>query len=70
MSDENTAEPRTRRIDAGLAQRVSMGMGTLTLAGAAFFGVAAQQDGAADTTSAQVAPQDSSADTGAGDVEA
>lgn len=59
MSDENTAVPRTRRVDSGLAQRVSMGMGTLTLAGAAFFGVAAQHDTAADTTSAQTAPQES-----------
>jgi hypothetical protein len=72
MSEENTAEPTTRRVDPGLAQRVSMGMGTLTLAGAAFFGVAAQHDAAAaDTMSASPSSvqADSSPVAGADDAE-
>lgn len=38
MTEETS--PRTRRMEPGLTRRLSMGMGTLTLAGAAFFGVA------------------------------
>lgn len=45
MTDEHSTPPPTRRIEPGLTRRMSMGMGTLTLAGAAFFGVAAH-DGA------------------------
>lgn len=48
MSDETPAPRTTRRVEPGLTRRLSMGMGTLTLAGAAFFGVVAP-DAPADT---------------------
>ena len=51
MSDETPEPTPTRRLEPGLTQRLSLGMGTLTLAGAAFFGVAAVPDVSADTTS-------------------
>lgn len=41
MTDEHSRPIPARRIEPGLTRRMSMGMGTLTLAGAAFFGVAA-----------------------------
>lgn len=44
-------------MEPGLARRMSMGMGTMTLAGAAFFGVAAHAEGPAsdDGTSHEAA---------------
>lgn len=41
MTDDTPAHPTTCRVDPGLTRRLSMGMGTLTLAGAAFFGAVA-----------------------------